>query len=102
MRSRAQAEQACDLDVYAWTGDGALYSMRLPAHEASEESVSTDEQRPMTEDERAKLWRQIEAGRDRLHPIEVEIARGLMRRPLKTWCVACGRMLRRIAEKATQ
>lgn len=55
---------------------------------------------PPSDAERDRMFREIEEGKARLHPIEVEIVAGLQARPAQTWCLGCTTLLYRIHAKA--
>jgi hypothetical protein len=62
--------------------------------------ASTSDSNVSTSAELQQILQEIESSPSQLHPIELEIARGLAARPLHTWCSGCHRMIRRLHAKA--
>lgn len=49
---------------------------------------------------RDRIFAEIEAGRDKLHPIEWDLFLSLKRKPVAEWCIGCFRMIDALHRKA--
>jgi hypothetical protein len=64
--------------------------------------VNTPSPIPVVSAEEAQiLFAEIEEGRDRLEPVEQDIADNLKERPYRAWCKGCHKMLRVLHAKAS-